>query len=181
MEGAGRRAAGRGDRAHEHHEQLEGPRHLPAAEVAGRGVAPDVGRQRRARATDRARDLDDRRRGHPALVLGELGGVAGVEVPERLLEGLEAHRLARPCLAEVLLPVHPAAHEGAVVVPLADQDARHREQQRRLGARPGREPPVGHRRGVRQPRVDDADLGSALLGLDDPLGVGVEVVAGLEV
>src|SRR2546426_7846170 len=88
---------------------------------------------------------------------------ARVEAAGARLEGLEVHGRPPPLLAQILLPVHPAAHEVPVVEPLANEDARHREQQRRLGAGPGREPPVGHRRGVRQPRVDDADLRAALL------------------
>src|SRR5712692_6483472 len=49
-------------------------------------------------------------------------------------------------LAEIFLPVDPAADELAVVATLAHEDVRDREQERRLGAGPRREPPVGHRR-----------------------------------
>ena len=43
------------------------------------------------------------------------------------------------------------------------------------------EPRVGTRGRVREPGVDDDELGTGHLGLDDPLRVRVEVVAGLEV
>ena len=50
-----------------------------------------------------------------------------------------------------------------------------------FGARPGREPVVGVGRGVREAHVEDDQLRPVLLPLHDPLGVGVEVVPGLEV
>ena len=58
---------------------------------------------------------------------------------------------------------------------------RHREQQHRFGARVGRHPPVRVRDGVGQPNVHHGDLGAGRLAVDDPLGVGIEVVACLQV
>src|SRR2546426_8818720 len=178
---ARRRPPRRGHGAHQHHEQLERARHLPAAEIARRGVAPDVGGQRSARGPDRARDLDDRGRRHPALLRRELRRVRRVQLLERRVERVEGHRQVGPLLAQVLLPVRPLLDERAVVAALGDQDARHRQQDRGFGARPRREPVVGHRGGVGQARVDDGDFRAAHLGLDDPLRVRVEVVTALEV
>ena len=58
---------------------------------------------------------------------------------------------------------------------------RHRQQRGALGARPGRQPVVGPRGGVGQPRVEHGELRALALRLDEPLGVRVEVVPGLEV
>ena len=178
---AGRGAARSRHRAGEHHQELERPRHLPAVQVAGSGVAPHVGGQRRPGARDLARHRLDARRGHAALALGELRRVGRIDLAERALEALELHRLARPLLAKVLLPVDPAPDELAIPRAVAEHHVRHREQHRRLGPGPRGEPVVGHRRGVGQSRVDDAHLGAGHLALDDALGVRVEVVAGLEV
>ena len=178
--GAGRRPTGRADRAHQHHDQLERARDLPASEVAGGGVAPDVGRERRAGATDLARHLHDRRRGDAALGLGELGREARIQLAERPLERVEGHGQVRTLLAQVLIPVDPSPDEVAVVELLAHEDAGNRQQHRRLRTRPGRQPPVGHRRRVGQARVEHRHLGAARLRFHDALGVRVEVVAGLQ-
>src|SRR5918995_1681446 len=53
---------------------------------------------------------------------GELRGVRRVQLVDRAVEGVERHRQVGPLLAQVLLPVHPAAHELAVVASLADED-----------------------------------------------------------
>src|SRR6185503_4607120 len=58
--------------AHEHDEQLKRARDLPAAQVAGRGVAPHVRRERTACSRDFARDLENRRHFDAALARGEL-------------------------------------------------------------------------------------------------------------
>ena len=181
VEGAGRGAAGRRHRAHEHDEELQRAGHLPAAQVARRGIAPDVRGERRARPGDLARDLDDGGGGDAALALGELRRIGRVELLERALEALVGAGKIGPLLAQVLLPVDPAAHEVAVVAALEHEQARDREEQRRFRARPWRQPPVGHRRRVGQARVDHADLGALHLALDDPLRVRVEVVPALEV
>ncbi len=83
-------------------------------------------------------------------------------------------------LGQVLLPVPPAAHELAVVALLLDDEVGDREMHRRLGARLRRQPVIGVRGAVRQAGVDDDQLGAVLLALEDALGVGVEVVPGLE-
>ena len=176
-----RRPARRRHRADEDAEELESPRHLPAPEVAGGGVAPDVGREGGAGPADLARDLDDGSGGDARLPLGELRRVRGIERRQDRLEGLEGLGLARVLLAEVVGPVHPAPEELPVVEPLLDHQLAHREEEGGLRARPGREPVVGHRGRVAEPRVDGADLRPPLLPLDDPLGVRVEVMARLEV
>ena len=103
-----------------------------------------------------------------------------VQLVERALERLERDRQLGPLLAQVLVPVDPPADELPVVELLAHEDVGHREQHGRLRAGPGREPPVGHRRGVGQARVDDRDLRASRLCFHDPLGVRIEIVAGLE-
>src|SRR5438105_3900227 len=57
-----RRPARRRDRADEHRQQFERARHLPSAEIARRGVAPDMRGESMARATYLARHLHDRSR-----------------------------------------------------------------------------------------------------------------------
>ena len=94
---------------------------------------------------------------------------------------LEGLRRVGVLLAQELLPVDPLPDELAVVEALLQQHVPDGQQHRGFGAGPGGHPVVGLGRGVRQPGVDDGDLGAALLGLDDALGVGVEVVAGLQV
>ena len=105
-------------------------RDLPAAEVAGRGVAPDVGREP-PRARPIARDLDDRAGvdarspGRTPACTRRRGRAASASTD------LERRGQVGPVLGEVRLPVHPAAHELAVVVPLVRAD----------GPSPGAAPP----------------------------------------
>ena len=179
--GVGVGAALGGDGAEQRVEQEERARHLPAAEVARRRRAPGVGREPRACGGDHVRDLAQGFRRDTRLALGQLERVSGVELLERGLEVLEG-RLDIGLLADqVLLPVPPAPHELAVVGAAADEVARDREQDRGLRAGPRRDPPVGVRRRVREPRVEHDQLGAAGLAVDDALGVGVEVVPRLEV
>ena len=56
-----------------------------------------------------------------------------------------------------------------------------RQEDGRLAPRPRRHPQIGVRGRVGQAEVEHRYLGAVLLGLHDPLGVRVEVVAGLEV
>jgi uncharacterized protein YigA (DUF484 family) len=106
------------------------------------------------------------------------GGVAHFQ---RLDEALERRRLARVCPREVVAPVDPLFEEGAVVETFVQQDVREGQQQHRFGAGVGREPPVRHRRSVREAHVDGAELRAFELAVDDALRVRVEVVARLEV
>ena len=92
-----------------------------------------------ARRGDLARDRDDGRGGHPGLLLGELGGVArvlalelGDEVRERRL-GVRAR--GGPGSVRQLTQRRTNSRSIAV---LLEQDARDRQQQRGLGAGPGR-------------------------------------------
>ena len=126
-------------------------------------------------------DLPDGRRRQAALGLGELGRVLRVLAAQLADERVERRLARRRPVGEVRAPVDPAADELAVVEALVEEDLRDREQHGRLRARPRRQPVVGDRGGVRQPRVHDGDLRAALLGLDDALGVRVEVVPGLQV
>ena len=61
-----------------------------------------------------------------------------------------------------------------------DQVVGDRQEDRRLGTRATGQPVVGVGGGVREPRVEHDQLRAVLLALDDPLRVGVEVVAGLQ-
>src|SRR6185369_6170950 len=67
------RAALRADGADEDAQEFESARDLPAAEVAGRRVAPDVRRERAAGRADLARDGDDRLLRDAALRFGGFG------------------------------------------------------------------------------------------------------------
>src|SRR5262249_1511881 len=178
---AGRGAAGRGHRPHEHHHQLEGARDLPAEEIARGGVAPHVTRQRAARTSDLARHFLDAGGGHSGLPLREGRRVRGVDLAEGALELLEAHGDARPLVDQVLLPVDPAPDELAVPRAVTEEHVREGEEEGGFRARPRREPVVRHGGGVAQARVDHAHLGARHLSLDDALRVGVEVVSRLEV
>ena len=82
--------------------------------------------------------------------------------------------------AKIAAPVDPGAHELAVVELLVEQHLDHRQQQRALGSRIGRQPHVRLRRRVRQPRIDDDQRRAVGLAFDDALRVRVEVVAGFE-
>ena len=179
--GVGRGAAGSPHRACQHHQELQRPGHLPASQVAGRGVAPHVGGQGGAGPGRLMGHLDDHGRVHPGLGRGELRRVLSVEGLQDLLEPLEGLRLVRVLLPQELLPVDPLPHELAVVEALLEQHVAHGQQHRGLGAGPSGHPVVGLGRGVGQARVDDADLGAPFLGLHDALGVGIEVVPGLQV
>ena len=179
--GVGGGAAGRAHGAHQHHQELQRPGYFPAAQVAGGGVAPHVGGQRGAGPGHLVGHFHDHGRVHPGLGRGELRRVLRVEGLEDLFEALEGLGLVRMFLAQELLPVDPLPHELAVVEILLEQHVAHGQQHRGFGAGPGGHPVVGLGRGVGQPGVDDADLGAPLLGLDDALGVGVEVVPGLQV
>jgi len=140
-----------------------------------------VRREGAAGFADLARDLDDRRRLDAAL-LGRLGrSREGVVLFERFDEAFEADGLARIDVGQVLAPVDPVLEEIAVVEFLGQDHVRHRQQQQGLGARPRRHPVVGHRSRVRQADVDHGQLRARHLRVHDPLGVRIEVVAGLEV
>ena len=62
-------AAGFADRAHEHDEQIQAARDLPAPEVSRRGGAPAVRGERRAGGRDRFGGFDDLRRRHAGFRL----------------------------------------------------------------------------------------------------------------
>ncbi|MFO0007456.1 MAG: hypothetical protein ACK559_40710, partial [bacterium] len=87
--------------------------------------------------------------GHAALRRRVGGGVLRVRGPERPLERLEGdgrRRIQRP---QRLPPVRPAPNVRPVREPLGDEHVGHREDQRGLRARMGRDPPVRHARRVR--------------------------------
>src|SRR5579875_2284709 len=86
------RAADGADRAGEGEHEPQGPRHLPPAQVAGTGRAPDVGREAVVAAGDDGSKLLDRGGVDLRLGGGELEGVPGVVLLEAVEERLEGRR-----------------------------------------------------------------------------------------
>ncbi len=169
------------DAAGEHVDEPEAARHLPASLVAGRRRPPGVAGEAAQPGTDDPCNLADAvlvDAAHPCR-LGRR--VVGVVVEERGPDVVEDRVEVGAGLGEVGLPVDPALDELPVPGAVLDEQAGDGEQQERLGARPCREPVVGLRCRVRQARVDADDRCAVRLPFQDPLGVGVEVVAGLEV
>ncbi len=177
---AGGAAFGR-DGTGQHVEEEQAAGHLPAAEVAGAGRPPVVRREPGRMGADQLRDLPDRRRVDAGLVLGRLRGVLRVLVEERGAHRRPLDRQVGSRRAQVGLPVGPPPHERLVPCPVGDQEAGDRQQQVGLRTGPRRQPVVGLAARVRQARIDADDLRPALLRLDDPLRVGVEVVTRFEV
>ena len=105
-----------------------------------------------------------------------------VQVEQHLDEMLKGLRFAAGMFRrQKFLPVDPAPHELAVVELLGQQDARHRQQHRRLRAGPGGQPVIGHAGGIGEARVHHRQLRPLHLALDDALRLRVEIVAGLQV
>ncbi len=172
----------RADAAGEHVEEEQGAGDLPATEVAGGRRAPHMCGQPATRGRDDLRQLLDLLGRDLRLGGGEVEGVGGVVLGQPVQEHREVvGRVVRVQGGHVGRPVHPAADVRLVDLPRAQQVGRDRQQDRRLAARPRREPQVGVRSGVRHPRVEDDELCAAAdLALHDPLGVRVEVVPGLQ-
>src|SRR5712692_10180925 len=84
------------DRAGERVEQEESPRHLPPAEVSGRGAAPGVRAEPLASGGHDLRHLLDGRGGNARLLFSEREGVWIVEVAKLALELFEVRPLIRP-------------------------------------------------------------------------------------
>ena len=84
-------------------------------------------------------------------------------------------------IGQVLAPVGPALDVVEVGQALVEEDLGHGQQHGRLAARIGGHPVVGLGGGVGKPRVHHRQLRPRELAFHDPLGVGIEVVAGLEV
>lgn len=77
--------------------------------------------------------------------------------------------------------IRPVADEIGVIQPLVHDHMRHRQRDRRVGARIGREPFMGIAGRVRQPDVEGDDLGPvADHAVDQALGVRVHEIGGLE-
>ncbi len=171
------------DAAGEHVEEEQGPRDLPPAEVAGGRRPPDVRRQGRTGGGDDPGELGDLRLGNLRFLCGVGEGVPGVVLGQCADERVEVvGGQFGVAVLHVGGPVHPATQEGPVDAVGAQQMRCDGQQDRGLAAGPRGDPQVGVRRGVRQPRIQDDDLGAALdLALHDPLRVRVEVVPGLEV
>ena len=93
---------------------------------------------------------------------------------------LEGRGQPRVLVREVFLPVPPSPDELAVVQAALNHVVGDGEQDRRLGSGIGGDPVVGVGRRVREAGVEDDELGPVLLCLDHPLGVGIEVVARLQ-
>ena len=165
----------------QHIQQVQGAGDLPAAQIAYRSSAPDVGTQAAACVDDRLAGLDDLFDRYSALLGGELGRVLGILLEQQLDEALEGARLVRMRCIEPHLPVDPILHELAVVEAALEYHLRPGEEERRLGARPCRQPVVGHGRSVGQAWVDDDELGTIHHPLENPLRVRIEVVPSLKV
>ena len=120
---------------------------------------------------------------HLRLLGGVRERVLRVVLGEHLHEGVEVvgGELGVEML-QVRRPVDPPPDELAVHLVGAQEVRRHRQQDGRLAARPGRDPQIRVGRGVGQPRVEHHELGATGdLALHDPLGVRVEVVPRLQV
>ena len=84
-------------------------------------------------------------------------------------------------LAKIFFPVHPAADEFAIDQIFLQQHVAHRQQHRRLASRPGRQPVIGLRCGVRETRVNHAHFRSIHFAVDNSLRVRIEIVSCFEV
>ncbi len=168
------------ERAGEDDEQVEAARDLPSPQIAGCGGAPVVRGEARAGAADRPCRSDDLVRTDARLRLGILRRELRVHLFQRDDERVEGLRQIGTFCREVVAPVHPLADELAVVEVLLEEDPRHREQQRALGARIRRHPDVSLGGRIRQARIDADQRPAIRLRLDDPLRMRIEVVAGLE-
>ena len=170
-----------GHRTQQGIQQKKGAGDLPAAFVAGGGATPVVGGQPGA---GRAHDLGDLSQ-NVGLDPRFRGGVIESEVfiggRQHALEVLEGRLQATVLGLHVLLPVPPPLDELPVVKLLLDQVVGDGQMDRGLGAGLRGEPEIGVGGGVGEPRVEDDQLGSVALGLDDPLCVRIEIVTGLEV
>jgi hypothetical protein len=140
-----------------------------------------VGRKLSPRFRHDARNLLEDRSRDSRLFLRVLEGVASIEIGEDFLEALERRRPLGPLSLQVLPPVPPPSHEIAVVELLLDEVAGDREEDRRLTSGVGCEPVIGVGRRVRKAHVEHDELCPLALRFHDALGVGVEIVAGLEV
>ena len=161
--------------------QEQGPRHLPAAQVA-RGRRPP-------RMTGKAGSGAGDDLGH----FGDDGGVDarfGGRVLERelavqpgqlTLERLERDRQAGPAFGEVVLPVPPAADKLSVVPAGLDEVVGDGQVDGGFAARLRGQPVVGVGGRIRQPGVQHDELGAVFPGLGDALSVRVEVVPGFQV
>ena len=178
--GAGRGPPFGADRACQDIQQVQRARHLPAAEVADGARPPDVGREPAAGAGDHLRDPGDLLDRHLTFRGSELEGVFRVLLDESFDEAFERGFVIRVRGRHPFRPVDPFLEETAVVELVDEYITRDGEEERRLGAGVDRQPVVGHRGGVREPRVEHDELGAAHHAFDNALRVRVEVVPGLK-
>ena len=178
--GVGVQTAGRADAAREHVQEEQRARHLPPAQVTAGGAAPQVAREGAAGGVDLVRELSDDVSRDAALLGGELARVAGIGLEQLLDQAFEAPVALGVLGGQKGLPVGPAAQEVGVETPRGEQLAGNGEQQRSLRARPGRHPDVRARGSVRQARVHNRQARPRAARVHDALGVGIEVVPGLE-
>ena len=172
-------ATDRTDGADEHRHELQIARDRPTAFVAGCAVAPHMARELRAGLADLACDVLDRRGVEAARFCNASRRRFRVVTREVLAERSEVDAAsARPLVGA---PLDPVLDELPVDEPVSQQHVREAEQHQCLGARPRREPVVGHARCVRQADVADRELPALHLAVDDALRVRVEVVARLQV
>ena len=152
------------DRAEQRGDQEQGPRHLPAAQVAGRGRPPGVAGEPRARRRRRPRPP---RRARLASMPDSAAANSKVKLGVQLRPGPASNaskvagRSGRHS-RQVLLPVPPPADEPGVVAAGADQVAGDGQVDRGLAARLRGQPVVGVGGGVGQPGVQHDHLGPVL-------------------
>ena len=93
---------------------MQSPGDLPAAEVAGRGIAPDMGGECRTGLGDLVRHFDDHARLDAGFLGGELRRVLAIDFFEHSDEAGKIMRLVGILFAQIIFPVDPAAQKFAV-------------------------------------------------------------------
>ena len=171
--------SGHGAGEHVQEEQTAG--NLPATHVACPRGPPVVGGKLGGVLTNHFGNFSNGCGVNAGLLLGGLGGVLGVLVQHGLANRRPLNRKVRTGALQVGLPVGPALDEGLVPVTGFDQQPGDGQQQERFGTGPGRQPEVGLGARVGKARVNANYLCPIFLGLHDPLGMGIEVVAGFKV
>ena len=138
-------------------------------------------RKGRPGTSDLPCDIDDHLFGEPALLCRKRRCILRVQVDQGFDEVVKGLRLTGMFCCQIFLPVDPAPHELAVVQPLGQQDACHRQQHRRFRTGPGGQPVIGHAGCVGEARVHHRQLRPFHFALDDALRLRIKVVARFQV